>query len=144
MVAGNITKVERVIENNRTSIRHRSQQLNIFKSSRYRLASSFIQETIHNLDSSSISSRYKVDHKFGEKIIEFHPDKDIDKEKLSDLGIYKTFIRIMKNVCNLRVWCGLWLGGIIRSVFFLKTYAGNTVTVNGVMYRNMLRITKKF
>ena len=35
------------------------------------------------------------------------------------------------------VWCGLWAGGIIGPYFF-QNEAGQTVTVNGVRYREMI------
>ena len=35
------------------------------------------------------------------------------------------------------VWCGFWAGGVIGPCFF-ENEAGNAVTVNGVLYRNMI------
>ena len=35
------------------------------------------------------------------------------------------------------VWCGFWAGGLIGPYFF-ENEAENSVTVNGVRYRNMV------
>lgn len=149
-----------VRENPRTSTRHRAQQLNISRTSLRRILHKDLglfaykvqltQELKQN--DHPLRHRFSVwalnelvnDVNFGRKIIfsdeaHFHLGGYVNKQNCRIWGSENPQVVVERPMHPNRVtvWCGFWSGGIIGPYFF-ENEDGDSVTVNGVRYRDML------
>lgn len=143
-----------------TSTRHRSQQLNISRTSLRRILHKNLGLFAYKVQLSqqlkehdhSLRHRFAVwaleqlelDNDFGRKIIfsdeaHFHLGGYVNKQNCRIWGSENPHVIVEKPMHPQRVtvWCGLWSCGIIGP-FFFENEAGNNVSVNGERYRAML------
>lgn len=151
---------ESVGEDPGTSIRHRSQQSNIPRSTLHKIVKldlKFHPYKVQMVQQLKIRDRYQrkviselalncleEDDDFLAKIISsdeahFHLGGYINKQNCRIWGAENPKIIFEKPLHPERVtvWCGLWVGGIIEPYLF-ENQAGKAVTVNGERYRNMI------
>lgn len=160
--AENIAAVsDSVIECPKTSIRRRSLELGISRSTMQRILTNDmhlhpfkIQLTQELKPNDHLKRRVfvdwvlenqQVDGDFVKKIIfsdeaHFHVDGYVNKQNCRIWGMENP--RVVQeqpmHAQRVTVWCGFWTGGVIGPYFF-ENEAGNAVTVNGVRYREMIR-----
>lgn len=143
-----------------TSIRHRSQELNLSRSTLHRILRKDLAfkpykvQLVHRLKPIDHPSRLRFanwaedrledDPEFYRKIIfsdeaHFHLGGYVNKQNCRIWGSENPHVIEEKPMYSQRVtvWCGFWSGGIIGP-FFFENEAGATVTVNGERYRAML------
>lgn len=143
-----------------TSTHHRSQQLNISRTSMMRILHkdlglfAYKVQLTQQLKANDHPLRYRfavwaleqleMDIDFGRKIIfsdeaHFHLGGYVNKQNCRIWGSENPHVIVEKPMHPQRVtvWCGLWSGGIIGP-FFFENEAGNAISVNGERYRAML------
>lgn len=151
---------ESVRENPSTSTRHRSQELNISRTSLRRILRKDLGMTpykvqlVQELKPHDHPLRFRFarwaneklhdDVDFAQKIIfsdeaHFHLGGYVNKQNCRIWGSENPHVVLQKPMHPLRVtvWCGLWSGGIIGPYFF-QNEDGATITVNGDTYRTMI------
>lgn len=151
---------ESVRESPGTSVKHRSQQLNISKSSLRRILHKDLGMTPYKVQlvqelkprdhplrfhfASWACDQLENDADFGQKIIfsdeaHFHLGGYVNKQNCRIWGTENPHVIMEKPMHPQRVtvWCGFWSGGIIGP-FFFENEAGAAVTVNGERYRAMI------
>lgn len=159
--AENIAAVaESVREQPSTSTRHRSQQLNVSRTSLMRILRKDLAMKPYKVQ--LVQQLKPVDHpnrlhfanwaencladdaEFYRKIIfsdeaHFHLGGYVNKQNCRIWGTENPHVVVEKPIHPQRVtvWCGFWSGGIIGP-FFFENEEGASVTVNGEHYRAML------
>lgn len=151
---------ESVAETPGTSIRHRSQQLQISRSTTQRILTKDLhlhpykiqltqelKPTDHGQRRQFVEwllEQNELDADFSKKIIftdeaHFHLSGFVNKQNCRIWGSENPHVIHEKQMHPQRatVWCGFWAGGVIGP-FFFENEAGNAVTVNGLRYRNMI------
>lgn len=149
-----------VVENPETSIRHRSQELNIYSSSLQRILTKDLhlhpykvqlsQELKHTDHAQRrefvewILEQQQVDANFSHKIIfsdeaHFHLDGFVNRRNCRIWGSEnpRTIVEKQMHPERVTVWCGFWAGGIIGP-FFFENATGEAITVNAARYRDMI------
>lgn len=139
------------------SIRRRSQQLGISRSTTWRILhkdlalKAYKVELVQELKPADHSQRrnfadFIIEHgaEFAEKIIfsdeaHFHLNGYVNKQNCRIWASENPRVIVEKPLHPTRVtvWCGLWAGGVIGPYFF-ENDRGEAVTVNGICYRNMI------
>ncbi|KZC15025.1 hypothetical protein WN55_08618 [Dufourea novaeangliae] len=143
-----------------TSTRHRSQELNISRTSLRRILhkdlgmNAYKVQLVQELKPHDHPMRFRFaqwaedrlieDEHFYRKIIfsdeaHFHLGGYVNKQNCRIWGSENPHVIVEKPMHPQRVtvWCGFWSGGIIGP-FFFENEQGNAVTVNGDRYRAML------
>ena len=151
---------ESVRDNPSTSTRHRSQELNISRTSLQRILTKDLGLTPYKIQlvqelkpndhpmrfqfAQWAEERLMEDEHFYRKVIfsdeaHFHLGGYVNKQNCRIWGSENPHVIMEKPMHPQRVtvWCGMWSGGIIGP-FFFENEAGAAVTVNGERYRGML------
>jgi len=151
---------ESVAQSPGTSIRHRSQQLDIPRSTMQRIFTKDLHLLVYKIQLTQelkptdhvqhrefvnwVLENQKVDGNFSKKIIfsdeaHFQLDGCVNTQNCRIWGAENPRVIHGKllHVQRATVWCGFWAGRVIGPYFF-KNEARNSVTVNGVHYRNMI------
>ncbi|XP_050301230.1 uncharacterized protein LOC126739527 [Anthonomus grandis grandis] len=148
---------ESVNENPRTSIRHRSQQLDLTYSTTQRILTKDLQ--LHPYRVQITQELKPRDHQqrrvfaewireqganFPMKIIfsdeaHFHLGGFVNTHNCRIWGLEnpRQIVEVKMHPQKVTVWCAFWSGGVIGP-FFFEDHAENAVTVNGVRYRNII------
>lgn len=151
-----------VIEDPEMSIRHRSQELRLSPSSVWNILHKdlclypYKMQLVHALQPNDhclrrnfakwVQEQFQIDPLFHQKIIfsdeaHFWLNGHVNKQNCRIWSANNPHV-IMESSLHpqkLTVWCGLFAGGIIGPYFF-RNAQGNTVTVNGDRYRQMLNL----
>lgn len=152
---------ESVTENPQTSIRRRSQQLDISRSTLHRILTKDLH--MHAYKMQLLQELKPQDHGQRREFVNWvlenqQEDDDFSKSIIfSDEAHFQLNGYVNTQNCRIwgeenprvihekplhaervTVWCGFWAGGIIGPYFF-ENDAEQAVTVTGVRYRNMLR-----
>lgn len=151
---------ESVAENQGTSIRHRSQELNISRSTMQRILvkdlhlHAYKVQLVQEIKPSDHAQRrefadwvlehHQINADFSKKIIfsdeaHFQLDGYVNKHNCRVWGAEnpRVILKQPMHPPRVTVWCAFWAGGVIGPYFF-ENAAGNALTVNGVRYREML------
>lgn len=150
-----------VKEKPKTSIRRRSQQLTIPRTTLFRI----LHEDIHlkaykiQITQQIKPADFELRRKFCKWAIEIMHENETFFQKVifSDEAYFELGGFVNTQNCRIwanenpreilpkqfhppkvNVWCGFWAGGVIGPYFF-QNEAGNSVTVNGARYRDMIR-----
>ncbi|CAK1579985.1 unnamed protein product [Parnassius mnemosyne] len=151
---------ESVAENPKTSIRHRSQQLQISRSTTQRILTKDLHLHAYKIQLTQelkpadhgkrwqfvqwVMEQSEVDTNFSEKVIfsdeaHFHLDGFVNTQncRIWDSENPHAIHEKQMHPQRVTVWCGFWSGGVIGPYFF-ENEAEIAVTVNGIRYRNMI------
>ena len=158
----NVAAVSRSVEEDpKTSIRHRSQQLNIKPSTLFNILHRDLHLKAYKIQ---LTQELKpTDHALRRQFVSWAIEKQEENENFfnkiifTDEAHFQLNGYVNKQNCRIwgeenprvileqplhpqkvTVWCGLWSGGIIGPYFF-ENANGNTITVNGNRYREMIR-----
>lgn len=157
----NVSRVrDSVAVNPKTSIRRRSQELAIPRSTMQRILTKDLHMHAYKIHLTQqllptdhrqrrefvrwVMEQQEVDIDFPDKIIfsdeaHFHLDGFVNKQNCRIWGTENPRVIQEKHIHPKRVtvWCALWSGGIIGP-FFFENDEGNALTVTGVRYRDMI------